>query len=126
MQAELAKGDAFIQRSRQAESSGMVGEAYDLLCDGLGVFLQILPTLDSESARGQEMQSQVSSYLEHAEKLKERLPADQASGSAAGAAPGRSAASSDPPDSMPSPVRRGGSSPPARRGGASPRSSSRR
>eukprot|EP00927_Polykrikos_kofoidii_P034513 TRINITY_DN29274_c0_g1_i1.p1 TRINITY_DN29274_c0_g1~~TRINITY_DN29274_c0_g1_i1.p1 ORF type:complete len:1422 (-),score=291.29 TRINITY_DN29274_c0_g1_i1:126-4391(-) len=78
-QARLDRGHELIDEGKIAEEKGLPEEAYQKFCRGLQYILEVLPQL-GEDPQVAPLRVKVSSYLERAEKLKEKLESMGAKG----------------------------------------------
>jgi len=76
----LERGEALIQGGREAEDANLLDEAYEKYCRGLQLVLEAMPQLPNDHPKVASLKQKVSSYLERAERLKERLANSEKSG----------------------------------------------
>uniref|UniRef100_A0A7S4QT51 RRM domain-containing protein n=1 Tax=Alexandrium monilatum TaxID=311494 RepID=A0A7S4QT51_9DINO len=69
----LERGEALIHEGRAAEDKGQMEEAYEKYCRGLQYVLEVMPQLPNDDPQVPSLRQMVSSYLERAERLKDKL-----------------------------------------------------
>jgi len=69
----LERGEALIHEGQEAEDAKLLDEAYEKYCMGLQLVLEAMPQLPDDYPQVASLKQKVSSYLERAERLKERL-----------------------------------------------------
>lgn len=76
LRALADKGEALIEQGRQLEETNQLDEAYEKYCRGLQYLLEVMPKMTEDTGLG-GVRGKISGYLEQAERLKERLEANE-------------------------------------------------
>lgn len=73
IRSRIEDGESLIREGKAAESKSSLEEAYDKYCRGLQYLLEVMPRMSEDSAHVAPLRTKISSYLEQAESLKDRL-----------------------------------------------------
>lgn len=87
LEARVIKGEQLVADGKAAVAQGRTEKAYEKYCKGLQYLLDVMPKLGEDRPQAKALRQRINTYLDEAERLKQKIDAEAARAAAVGAEP---------------------------------------